>query len=148
MAAVDTGAAIALHSPRADALKVVLETLMSEGFDPTRLVWVHAQESSLVDNLELASRGVTVSLDAIGTSDDLEMLNRIETLTEAGGRVVLSSDSTFVVHPAEAAYQRDITYLDREFAAQIAARCGRELVDSLRRENVLAAYGHPTDSNR
>jgi phosphotriesterase-related protein len=148
MAAVDTGAAIALHSPRADALKVVLETLVSEGFDPTRLVWVHAQESSLADNLELASRGVTVSLDAIGMSDDLEMINRIEALAEAGGRVVLSSDSTFVVHPVEYAYPRDITYLDRKFAAQIAARCGHGLLDSLRRENVLAAYGHPPDTNR
>ncbi len=117
MAAVETGAAIALHSPQAGALRTVLRTLEGEGFAPARLVWVHAQESSLAENLEMASRGVTVSLDAIGTSDDVEMLDRIEALAEAGGQVVLSSDSTFVVHPPELAYQRDISYLDRSFAA-------------------------------
>ena len=78
-----------------------LRTLEGEGFEPACLVWVHAQESALAENLEMASRGVTISLDAIGTSDDLEMLDRIEALAEAGRQVVLSSDSTFVVHPPE-----------------------------------------------
>ena len=142
MAAVETGAAIALHSPQAGALRTVLRTLEGEGFEPARLVWVHAQESSLAENLELASRGITVSLDAIGTSDDVEMLDRIETLAEAGRQVVLSSDSTFVVHPPELAYQRDITYLDRRFAALVEARHGSHFLDAVRRDNVLRAYGH------
>ena len=107
MAAVETGSAIALHSPQAGALRTVLRTLEGEGFEPARLIWVHAQESSRAENLEMASRGVTVSLDAIGTSDDVEMLDRIEALGEAGGKVVLSSDNTFVVHPPELAYERE-----------------------------------------
>ena len=128
MAAVETGAAIALHSPQAGALRTVLRTLEGEGFGPARLVWVHAQESSLADNLEIASRGVTISLDAIGTSNDGEMLDRIEALAEAGGQVVLSSDNTFVVHPPELAYERDITYLDRRFAEMVEARLRRRFL--------------------
>jgi phosphotriesterase-related protein len=154
MAAVATGTAVVLHSPQASATRVVLRTLESEGFHPTRLVWAHAQESTLAENLELASRGVTVSLDAIGTSDDVEMLDRIERLAEAGseGGVVLSSDSSLFVHPVELGYERDIGYLHRTFLPKVEARCGRELRDALIRGNVLRAYGrthpHSPNSNR
>jgi phosphotriesterase-related protein len=148
MAAVEAGAAIALHSPQAGALRTVLRTLEGEGFAPARLVWVHAQESSLAENLEMASRGVTISLDAIGTSNDGEMLDRIEALAETGGQVVLSSDNTFVVHPPELAYERDITYLDRRFAEMVEACCGADFLDAVRRDNVLRAYGHPLAADR
>ena len=142
-AAVATGATIVLHSPRASAARVVLRTLEREGFDPARLVWAHAQESTLGENLELGARGVTVSLDAIGASDDVEMLDRIERLVEAGwgDRVVVSTDSSLVVNPAELAYERDIGYLHRTFLPQIQARFGADLRDQLTRANILRAYG-------
>jgi predicted metal-dependent phosphotriesterase family hydrolase len=143
IAAVATGAAIVLHSPQASAAEVVLGTLEHEGFDPARLVWAHAQESTLAENLELAARGVTVSLDAIGTSDDEEMLDRIERLAEAGwgDRVVVSSDSSLVVHPAELEYERDIGYVHRTFLPKVGPRFGTDLRDRLTRANVLRAYG-------
>jgi phosphotriesterase-related protein len=143
MAAVPTGAAIVLHSPQAGAADVVLRTLEREGFDPARLVWAHAQESTLAENLELAARGVTVSLDAIGTSDDEDMLRRIERLVAAGagGRVVLSSDSSLVVHPTELSYDRDIGYLHRTFLPKVEGRFGSDLRDQLVRANVVRAYG-------
>ncbi len=142
-AAVETGAAIVLHSPQASAAQHVLRTLEREDFDPARLVWAHAHESTLAENLELAARGVTVSLDAIGTSDDEDMLERIERLVEEGpgGRVVLSSDSSLVVHPAELSYERDIGYLHRTFLRKIERRFGTDLRDRLTRANVLRAYG-------
>ena len=142
-AAVATGAAIVLHSPQASAAEVVLRTLEREGFDPARLVWAHAQESTLAENLELAARGVTVSLDAIGTSDDEDMLERIERLVEAGrgDRIVVSSDSSLVVHPAELSYERDIGYLHRTFLPKIERRFGTDLRDRLTRANILRAYG-------
>ncbi len=145
MAAVAAGASIVLHSPQARVLATVLRTLEHEGFDPARLVWAHAQESTLAENLELATAGVTVSLDAIGTSDDEDMLGRIEGLASAGSadRMVLSSDSSLVVHPVELAYERDIGYLHRTFLPKIEERLGRELRESLTRENVVRAFGRP-----
>ena len=84
-----------------------------------------------------------MSLDAIGTSDDEDMLERIERLVEAGreGRVVLSSDSSLVVHPAELSYERDIGYLHRNFLQKIERRFGTDLRDRLTRANILRAYG-------
>jgi predicted metal-dependent phosphotriesterase family hydrolase len=142
MAAAATGAAIVLHSPLADVAETVLATLEREGFDPARLVWAHAQESTLDANLALAQRGITVSLDAIGTSDDEDMMQRIEQLAEAGldGNVVLSSDSSLVVHPAELAYERDIGALPRTFLPRVEARLGKDLRDRLVRDNVVRAY--------
>jgi phosphotriesterase-related protein len=143
MAAADTGAAIVLHSPMADVAETVLATLEREGFDPARLVWAHAQESTLDANLALAERGITVSLDAIGTSDDEDMMQRIERLAEAGldGQVVLSSDSSLVVHPLKLAYERDIGALPRTFLPRVEARLGRGLRDRLVRDNIARAYG-------
>jgi phosphotriesterase-related protein len=143
MAAAATGAAIVLHSPLADVAETVLATLEREGFDPARMVWAHAQESTLDANLALAERGITVSLDAIGTSDDEDMMQRIERLAEAGleGQVVLSSDSSLVVHPVELAYERDIGALPRTFLPRVEARLGRGLRDRLVRDNIARAYG-------
>jgi phosphotriesterase-related protein len=143
MAAVATGAAIVLHSPRADVAETVLATLEREGFDPARLVWAHAQESTLEANLALAERGITVSLDAIGTSDDEDMLERIGWLAEAGldELVVLSSDSSLVVHPPELAYERDIGALPRTFLPRVEARLGTDLRNRLVRDNVARAFG-------
>ena len=147
MAAVMTGSAIVLHSLRAEAAEVVLETLEREGFNATRLVWAHAQESTLAENLALASRGAAISLDAIGTSDDEEMLERIEHLVAmgAGDRVVVSSDSSLVVHPAELAYERDIGYLHGTFGSKVEARFGRQLREALTRDNAFRAIGRGRD---
>ena len=147
MAAVATGSAIVLHSLRAEAAEAVLEGMEREGFDPTRLIWAHAQESTLEENLALASRGVAISLDAIGTSDDREMLDRIEQLVAAGAgdRVVVSSDSSLVVHPVELAYERDIGYLPRTFGPKVEERFGRALREALTRDNVFRRVGCERD---
>ena len=149
MAAATARAAIVLHSPRADVAETVLRTLERDGFDPARLVWAHAQESMLEENLALAARGVTVSLDAIGTSDDAEMLRRIERFAEAGRQeqVLVSSDSSLVVHPAELAYERDIEHLHRTFLSELERRLGAEIRDVLTHRNVLRAFGGARDEH-
>ena len=118
-----------------------------EGFDPTRLIWAHAQESTLEENLALASRGVAISLDAIGTSDDGEMLDRIGAARGggAGDRMIVSSDSSLVVHPVELAYERDIGYLPRTFGSKVEERFGRALRVALTRDNVFRRFGCERD---
>jgi phosphotriesterase-related protein len=146
MAAARTGAAIVLHSPFADTTRAVLGTFEAEGFDPARLVWAHAHDSTLEDNLELAERGVTISFDAISSSDDREILSRIERLAEAGhaDRVLVSTDSSLVVHPPERAYPRDIAHLLGGFLPRLEARLGAEFRRHLVRDNVFRALGSST----
>lgn len=73
------------------------------------------------------------------------MLERIEHLVAVGSgeRVVISSDTSLVVHPAELAYERDINYPHGTFAPKIEERFGRELRDALTRDNVFRAFGRP-----
>lgn len=144
-AAAATGSAIVLHSPHVQVTRDVLATLEGEGFDPARLTWAHAQDSTLEANLELAARGVTISLDAIGVSDDSEMLDRIERLVEAGyaERIVVSTDTSVWVNPPEMAYERSIEHMLGTFLPKVATRLGSALRDGLVRGNVLRAVGRP-----
>lgn len=137
IAAVATGAAIVLHSPHAAVTCDVLATLEAEGFDPARLIWAHAQDSTLEENLELAERGVTVSLDAISVSDDTEMTDRIERLAEAGhgDRVIVSTDSSLWVNPPALAYDRSIDHLLGGFLPRLETRLGSDARRQLTEDN-------------
>ena len=59
----------------------------------------------------------------------------------AGDRVVVSSDSSLVVHPVELAYERDIGYLPRTFGPKVEERFGRALRVALTRDNVFRRFG-------
>jgi phosphotriesterase-related protein len=145
MAAAATGAAIVLHSPHAEVTRAVLAVLEAEGFDPARLTWAHAHDSTLEENLELAARGVTISFDAIGVKDDTEMLDRIERLTEAGhgDRIVVSTDTSVWINPPEMAYERSIEHLLGTFLPAVEERLGAETRTRLARDNVVRAIGRP-----
>lgn len=145
MAAAATGAAIVLHSPHAAVTRTVLATLEAEGFDPARLVWAHARDSTLEENLELAARDVTVSFDAVSASDDEETIHRIEALAEAGHAddVIVSTDTSVWVNPPELVYERSIEHLLRVFLPALEARLGPEARGRLVRDNVLRALGRP-----
>lgn len=145
MAAARTGAAIVLHSPHAPVARAVLVTLEAEGFDPARLIWAHAHDSTLEENLELAERGVTISLDAIGVQADAEMLDRVERLTEAGhgDRVLVSTDTSVWVNPPEMAYERSIEHLLGTFLPAVEERLGADARDRLTRGNVVRALAGP-----
>ncbi len=146
MAAAETGAAIVLHSPHAGVTRSVLATLEAGGFDPARLIWAHAQGSTAEENLELAARGVTISLDAISESDDAEMVERIGRFVEAGhgDRVVVSTDTSVWINPPEMAYERSIEHLLGTFLPAVEARLGPEIRDRLTRRNVVRALARPS----
>lgn len=150
MAAAQTGAAIVLHSPHAPVTRAVLATLEAEGFDPARLIWAHAHDSTLEENLELAARGVTISLDAISARPDAEMLHRVERLTETGhgDRVLVSTDTSVWVNPPEMAYERSIEHLLGTFLPAVEERLGADARDRLTRGNVVRALAGTTGQTR
>jgi phosphotriesterase-related protein len=139
IAGAATGSSIVLHSPQVETTRTILAALEGEGFDPARLVWAHAQDSTVEANLELASRGVTISLDAIGVGDDAEALDRIERLVGAGheDRVLVSTDTSIWVHPPEMAYERSIEHLLGTFLSLVEARLGTDRLHRLVRGNVV-----------
>lgn len=146
IAATATDTAIVLHSPHAEITRDVLAVLESEGFDPARLIWAHAHDSTVEENLELAARGVTISYDAIGVRDDTEMIDRIERLGEAGhgDRVVVSTDTSMWVNPPELAYERSIEHLLGVFLPRLEARLGSDTRRRLAYENPARAIARPT----
>jgi predicted metal-dependent phosphotriesterase family hydrolase len=153
-AARRAGATIGLHSPFADAMRSVVKTLEEEGFrDLRRLVWGHAQPSSLRDHMAIAARGATIQYDAIsdenpkdtfwgGPTDDASMLDRIEGMVEAGfgNRVLVSTDACVVLNPPSFQYSRDPTYLYRTFAPKLEARIGKAAARIIFRDNVIRAF--------
>ena len=143
MAAVATGSAIVLHSPHAAVTRTVLAGLEAEGFDPSRLVWAHAHDSTLEENLELAVRGVTISYDDISVADDAETIDRIAALDAAGhaDRVIVSTDTSVWINPPEMAYERSIDHLLGTFLPLVADRLGAGARDRIVRGNVARAIG-------
>lgn len=143
IAAAATGAAIVLHSPQAAVTRTVLATLETEGFDPARLVWAHAHDSTLQENLELAARGVTISFDDISACDEGEAIDRIAALIDAGrgDRVVVSTDTSVWINPPEMAYERSIDHLLGAFLPAVEQRLGVDVRDRLVRGNVARAMG-------
>lgn len=146
MAAVSTDTAIVLHSPHANVTREVLGVLEAEGFNPGRLIWAHAHDSTPEENLELAERGVTISYDAISVRDDTEMIGRIERLGEAGhgDRVIVSTDTSMWVNPPDLAYERSIEHLLGVFLPHLEARLGADVRRRLTHENPARAIARPT----
>ena len=152
-AAKKAGSTIGLHSPFADAMRAVVRTLEQEGFDVRRLVWGHAQPSSLDDHKAMARRGATIQYDAIsdenpkdpfwgGPTDDESMLDRIQGMVDAGfgDRVMVSTDACVVLNPPAFQYSRDPAYLYRTFAPKLEARIGQAATRKVLRDNVIRAF--------
>jgi phosphotriesterase-related protein len=153
IAAAATGAAVVLHSPHASVTRTVLDTLEPEGFDPARLVWAHAHESTLGENLDLAALGATISFDDISACDDAEAIERVAALTDAGfgDRVVVSTDTSVRINPPEMAYERSIDHLLGTFLPEVEARLGADVRGQLVGRNVARAVSRPpsvTDGER
>jgi len=146
MAAVATGSAIVLHSPHAEVTHDVVAVLEGESFDPARLIWAHAHDSTLEENLELAERGVTISYDAISARDDAEMVDRIGVLDRKGfgDRVIVSTDTSMWVNPPDLAYDRSIEHLLGVFLPRLEASLGADARRRLTHENPARAIARPT----
>ena len=146
IAAVATDTTIVLHSPQAAVTRDVLAVLEAEGFDPARLIWAHAHESTPEENVELAERGATISYDAISVRDDEEMIDRIELLGEKGfgQQVIVSTDTSMWVNPPELSYDRSIEHLLGVFLPHLQARLGSAARHRLTHENPVRAIARPT----
>jgi phosphotriesterase-related protein len=151
IAAKATGATIGLHSPYAATTTAVAEVLTGEGFRLERFVWGHAQPSSAKDHAAMAARGATIQFDAIsahndpffnGPTDDDSMLERIESLVNAGhgDQVILSTDASVYVNPPKWQYDRDNTYLYRYFEDKLKQRLGEVATGKVLRDNVIKAF--------
>ncbi len=151
IAARETGATVALHSPLSEATEGVVATLLGEGFTLERFVWGHSQPSSNDAHLAMVKRGATVQFDAIsadsdpffkGPTDDASMLDRVENIVAAGypDQVILSADASVFVNPAVWQYDRDATYVYRYFEAKLTERLGEENAHRVLRDNVIRSF--------
>jgi phosphotriesterase-related protein len=146
------GATISLHSPHTDATKAVARTLEDEDFDLRRFIWGHAQPSPVDDHIAMAKRGAMIQYDAIsghgpdpffhGPTDDASMLDRIQAMVEAGfgDRVLLATDASVFVNPAESQYDRDNRYTFGVFEPKLEERIGTAATRAVLRDNVLTAF--------
>jgi phosphotriesterase-related protein len=150
-AAKKAGATISAHTPFTDATLAVVKTLTDEGFDLRRFVWGHAQPSPVEDHIKLAKRGAMVEYDAISTgedtffhgpTDDASMLDRIESMVDAGygDRVMVTTDASVFVNPSIYQYDRHSDYLYATFAPKLRARLGDAAANKILRDNVIYAF--------
>ncbi|MEQ8651447.1 MAG: hypothetical protein RIC87_03185 [Kiloniellales bacterium] len=151
IAAKETGATVALHSPHSATTEGVVGTLLEEGFKLDRFVWGHSQPSGHDAHLAMVERGATVQFDAIGArsdpffegpTDDASMLDRVENIVANGfpNQVILSADASVFVNPAVWQYDRDATYVYRYFEAKLIERLGAENAQRVLRDNVIRAF--------
>ncbi len=63
-----TGLKIAIHTGGAAAARDEIEILKEQNVDPAALIIVHAQNTSLEDQVELAKKGAWISLDGVKSS--------------------------------------------------------------------------------
>lgn len=147
----EVGCTIALHSPHYAATKTVIATLESEKFPFDRFVWGHAQPSAIDEHKTVAAMGATVQFDAIsahsdpffhGPTDDASMLDRIEAMAKAGfdKQVLVSADASTFVNPQKWQYDRDSTYVYRDFKPKLVERLGEQLANQVLRDNVIHAF--------
>jgi phosphotriesterase-related protein len=147
----EAGCTIALHSPHIAATNTVVATLESEKFPLGRFVWGHAQPSNIDDHKAIAGRGATVQFDAIGANsdpffngptDDASMLDRLEAMVSAGfdKQVLVSADASTFVNPQKWQYDRDSTYVYRDFQPKLVERLGEPLANQILRDNVIRAF--------
>lgn len=97
----ETGLTIAMHTGDGVAARDEVRVLAEEGVAPSALVWVHAQNDPGPIQVELAARGVWVSLDGynLGVRNPERYVNLLVALKRADalGRVLLSHDDGWAV---------------------------------------------------
>ncbi len=144
-AAKKTGCTIGLHAPVIDPLRAVVKILEEEGFDLRRLVWAHAQYTTLADHKAMAARGAFISYDHTtvgGHPPEEVLLDWIDEMIDAGfgGQVLLSTDAAIYLNPQSIQFGNQNTYLFRVFKPKLEARFGAKVTRKILRDNVIVAY--------
>lgn len=94
-----TGLTIAVHTGDYAAALSEYQIATSEKHDPTRLVWVHAQNASDNERLDLAKKGMYISLDGVSEKNFQEYAERILFMKENNvlNKIILSHDDGWAV---------------------------------------------------
>lgn len=145
-ASARTGATIGSHTLRGEVARHQLDVLETEGADPRRFVWIHAnQEPDVAIHKELAARGAWIEYDNIGTLDsDDRFVALIHTMLDAGYRdqILLSQDRGWY-DPAQpgGGTPKPFTYLlDVFIPGLIASGVDEATVEHLLQANPFAAF--------
>ena len=89
-----SGLVVAIHTGDAVAAREELRILQEENVAPEAFIWIHAQNAESADQVELAGKGVWVSLDGINDGELDRYRDWIVTLWRKNllGRVLISHD--------------------------------------------------------
>jgi phosphotriesterase-related protein len=146
MAGMRTGAAIGSHTVRGSVACEQTDSIEQSGYDPSRFIWVHAQnEPDVAIHRELARRGVWIEYDGLGGGQtDEQYVERILRLLDAGlgHRIMLSHDRGWY-QPGEpgGGAPRPFTYLVEVFLPKLrAAGADEATIAQLTQENPFRAY--------
>ncbi len=97
----ETGLTLAMHTGDGDAARDELEIITGQGLAPSAMVWVHAQNDAGPVQIELARRGVWISLDgySLAHRNPERYVNLVLALKKEGllHRVLLSHDDGWAV---------------------------------------------------
>ncbi|MBN1401243.1 MAG: esterase [Anaerolineae bacterium] len=145
-AALRTGAVIGSHTVRGSVAREQTDLIEQRGHDPSRFIWVHAQnEPDVAIHRELARRGVWIEYDGLGGGQtDEHYVERILRLLDAGfgERMMLSHDRGWY-QPGEpgGGTPRPFTYLVESFLPKLrAAGVDEDTVAQLTQRNPFRAY--------
>jgi phosphotriesterase-related protein len=148
-AAMQTGVAIASHTTSGSVTRTQVDLVQNIGLPANRFIWVHAQaEPDLEIHKELATRGVYIELDSLGSSDaeDEKIIKVIRSLTDAGldNRILISHDAGWY-NPGQpnGGKQRGYTALTTSFIPRLhRAGFTEAQIRKLARENPFRAFAH------
>lgn len=95
----NTGLTIAVHTGDYAAALSEYQIAVNNRHDPTRLVWVHAQNASDEERLDLARKGVFISLDGVSASNFADYAKRILFFKQHNllDKLILSHDDGWAV---------------------------------------------------
>jgi phosphotriesterase-related protein len=154
-ASLQTGAAIAIHTPTGARAVEQADILEAQGAALDRFIWVHAQsEPDLNVHKQLAARGVYVEYDSIGSGSptDQQYIQKINDMAAAGygNRILLSHDAGwYQPGSANGGTQRGYTYLIETFLPALRAGGASDtLVTSLTVHNPRRAFALPAPPAR
>ena len=86
-AAAATGAVIGSHTVRGRVVRDQLDILASAGVSPDRFIWIHTQAEPDFDlHLEIARRGAWLEYDAIGSDEEVTILELARRVQKACGK--------------------------------------------------------------
>lgn len=95
----ESGLPIAMHTGDGAAAQDEYRRVVEAGLPASRMIWVHAQNGTDAERIELAREGVWISLDGVGAGQVADYVDRVLALKKAGllSRVLISHDDGWSV---------------------------------------------------